>query len=109
MLNGCMATKSHFWFAMSSIATLCLASESSPSNQSHVDVKQLAPVFGRLFCLGHTSSLADLLEKAAFSAFSDRPAILLISAASAGERLRNSDAAATSRGDLQGCASSNAP
>jgi hypothetical protein len=69
MLNGWMATKSYFWFAMSSIATLCLASESSPSNQVTSRLNSLAPVFGRLFALGTPAHLQTYIREGGFQRF----------------------------------------
>jgi hypothetical protein len=87
MLNGWMATKPHFWFAMSSIAVRCLASESSPSNQVTSTLNSL-PQYSAACLPWAQLTCRPILEKAAFSGFSDRLANLPISAVSAGEMLR---------------------
>ena len=76
MLKGWMATKSHFWFAMSSIAARCLASESPPSNQVTSTLKSLPQYSAACLPWAHQLTCRPILEKAAFSNFSDRPAIL---------------------------------
>src|SRR6476660_1423024 len=88
MLNGWMATKSHFWFAKSSIAVRCLASESSPSNQVTSTLNSLPQYSAACLPWAHQLTCRPIVEKAAFSGFSDRAAALPISAASAGETLR---------------------
>ena len=88
MLKGWMATKSHFWFAMSSIAASCLASESAPSNQVTSTLKSLPQYSAACLPWVHQLTSRPMLENAAFSGFSDRPAAFAISAARVGEMPR---------------------
>src|SRR5262245_28207785 len=85
MPKAWMATKSHCWEAMLSMAARCFTASSWPSNQVTSTLKSLPQYSAACLPCAHHVACRPALEKAAFSGFSDLPASLAI-AARAGEK-----------------------
>lgn len=73
MPNAWMATKSHFWEAMLSIAARCLTASSWPSNQVTSTLNSLPHHSAACLPWAHQVACRPALENAAFSGFSERP------------------------------------
>ena len=71
MPKAWMATKSHFWDAMLSMAARCLVAPSSPSNQVTSTLNSLPQASAACLPWAHQVACRPAFENAAFSGFSD--------------------------------------
>ena len=99
MPKAWMATKSHFWDAMLSMAARCLTASSSPSNQVTSTLNIFPHHSAACLPWAHQVACRPALEKAALSGFADRSTALAASAAMAGSRPAPSSIAAPAVSD----------